>query len=79
MTIKKILNIMKKKSIKSKLEKKYGGNWIYMPFYGWYCEEKNMNAYRTVEGYDMNGNPLPTIFNLIRVYGNGKNGEIFFP
>ena len=66
------------KPIVRQLEEKYGGNWKYHPFMGWECEQLNMLAHYTNEGYDMEGNPLssPLSFKPIRVYGNGNRGQI---
>lgn len=75
---------MKKHSVPivRQLEEKYGGEWKYIRWSGtWECEELDMHACYVVEGYDMNGNPVssPLSFKPLRIYGNGKRGEAFFP
>lgn len=66
------------KPIVRQLEEVYGGKWEYMPFYGWKCEELDMFAHYTSSGYDVLGNPIKSLFNNPKVYGNGKRGETFF-
>lgn len=71
-----------RKPIVRQLEDKYGGKWQYYPFIGWGCDEPKMKAYYVFEGgYDINGNPMEEnkLLKALRVYGNGKNGERFYP
>lgn len=74
-----------KTPIVRQLENKYGGKWTYYPFSGWKCNEPKMFAHYVYEGgYDINGNSMEenkllSVFKALRVYGNGKNGERFYP
>ena len=74
-----------KTPIVRQLENKYGGKWTYYPFSGWGCDKPKMLAHYVYEGgYDINGNPMEenkllSAFKALRVYGNGKNGERFYP
>ena len=74
-----------KTPIVRQLENKYGGKWIYHPFSVWECNEPKMLACYVYEGgYDINGNPMEEnkllrTFKALRIYGNGKNGERFYP